>query len=544
MPRQLGLNLKKKLLLAFSIMTLLVLFTGASGHLSTKQITSNLQTLYDDRFDHIIELSEMIREMAQLRALAYQLARADQATDQRRLQEDIGHGIQRIQVLIDLCDDHCVRTGNLAAFIPVQQGWLAFHASLQPFLTLSSFAVDHDLHQALHTLEQHYEALDQAAWQMAMGQDRLGRQLYQDSMAAADRAAVISVALLLIAIISSAGLALLMSNHLGTPIRQLVKRLEQMGQGDLSQPLAPHLQQRGDEIGLLAMGIETTRRDLSRLVSNLLQVTAQLTTSTQTLQKICDENATQVQQQREETDQVAAAMEQMTLSASEVATSAARASAEANAAEQEVEQGQAQMTYLDASIHTLNHAIDTASQSIGRVSNNAASIETALQVINDIAEQTNLLALNAAIESARAGEAGRGFAVVADEVRSLSQRTQDSTRRIEDVIRDLQASVTESVNTMTQGYQQVQDVIQQANTARNRLSTISHSMIRLDEASTLIASATHQQSSTTLQVGESVTNIRQVTEQSQVIAEQINHTSMQLSQLSQTLKQDASHFKL
>ena len=544
MPPKLGLNLKKKLLLAFSAITLLVFLTGISGHFSTKQITSNLQTLYDDRFDHIIELSEMIREMAQVRALAYQLAITDQATEQNRLQEDIEHGIQRIKVLIELCDDHCVRTGNLAAFEPVQQGWLAFHRSLKPFLSKPEANISSELSQTLRTLERDYEILDKAAWQMAMGQDRLGRELYHDSMAAADRAAFISALLLLVSVISSAGLAVLMSNHLAKPIRQLVKRLQLMGQGDLSQPLATNLQQRGDEIGLLATGIETTRQDLSRLVNNLLQVTAQLTNSTQTLQKICDENATQVQQQREETDQVAAAMEQMALSASEVATSAARTSSEAHATEQVVEQGQTQMTHLDTSIHALNHAIDTANQSIGRVSDNAVSIESALQVINEIAEQTNLLALNAAIESARAGEAGRGFAVVADEVRSLSQRTQESTRTIEEVIRDLQASVSESVKTMTSGQQQAQEVIQQTDTARTRLGKISNSMTLLDEASALIASATQQQSSATLQVGQSVTNIREITEQSQVIAEQIKQTSLQLTQLSQTLKQDASHFKL
>lgn len=539
-----NLNFKKKLLISFSMMALLVLLTGLSGHYATRQITGNLQTLYDDRFDHIIELSEMIREMAQLRAVAYRLAITGDPQVQTRLQQEIQHGIQRIQVLIGLCDDHCVRTGNLAAFAPVQQGWEAFSASFEPFLIELHQTSPTYFNHLLPALERSYEALDTAAWNMAMGQDRLGRQLYQHSMDAADRAALVSLILLLTSILGTTGLAYAMSRHLGNPMRQLAKNLQQIGQGNLSHSIAPQLQKRSDEIGLLATGIETTRQDLSHLVKNILQVTTQLSESTHALQQVCGENTVQMQQQRHDTDQVAAAMEQMMHSVEEVASSALRAADAARSTDQEAEQGQQKIAQLDTSLHTLNTAIQEASQVISRVSKNTNSIESALKVIDEIAEQTNLLALNAAIESARAGEAGRGFAVVADEVRNLSKRTQDSTRQIERVIRDLQVSVSESVHTMESGYQQALQVIQQAEATRSSLSIISTSVAQLDDVNAQIASATQQQSSATLQVGQNIASIRTVTEHSGVIADQINQTSLQLAQLSETLRKDASHFKL
>ncbi len=128
------------------------------------------------------------------------------------------------------------------------------------------------------------------------------------------------------------------------------------------------------------------------------------------------------------------------------------------------------------------HAQQTNEQIKG-LAEAAQRIGDVVSLINDIASQTNLLALNATIEAARAGEAGKGFAVVASEVKNLATQTAKATEDISTKIAEMQSATNASVEA---------------------IQTITHTIGRISEINTTVASAVQEQGSATQEIARNV----------------------------------------
>jgi methyl-accepting chemotaxis protein len=296
--------------------------------------------------------------------------------------------------------------------------------------------------------------------------------------------------------------------------KMLLQRLKRIGdvanaisQNDVSMRCGL---QSADFIGDMAHSFNLMAANLREMIQRISEVSVHLNSASADM--IVETQATQrgVERQKQETQNVKAAMHNMNaavLTMSNHAQAALQAAADASLATRE---GSDVVKYTAESIGILAHEVEQATAVIKRLEQDSGTIVSVLEVIKDIAEQTNLLALNAAIEAARAGEHGRGFAVVADEVRILASRTQASTKEIELTIVTLQKASREAVGVMNRGREKAHQSVEQANNAGASLQAIEVAVGTINNMNTQISNVSQDQKKQAGMVNQHVEHINDV----------------------------------
>jgi len=271
---------------------------------------------------------------------------------------------------------------------------------------------------------------------------------------------------------------------------------------------------------------------------------AELSSAAEELSLVTGQTREGVSRQREETDQVAAAMNQMSSTVTEVAGHASGAAEAARDADGKSHEGREVVARTIERIDALAGEIERAAGVIHELESESENITRVMDVIRGIAEQTNLLALNAAIEAARAGEQGRGFAVVADEVRTLASRTQESTQEIQQMIERLQSGAGSAVKVMVSAREQARETVDQAGSAGEALSAIAGATASILEMNTQIAAASEEQAKVAEEINRSISRITEVADQAMAGTEQTAQASESLARLASGLQTVVSRFRV
>ena len=344
-----------------------------------------------------------------------------------------------------------------------------------------------------------------------------------------------------LAALATVALAMLLTRSIVRPLSSAVDAAESVAKGDLTRPIETH---GNDEVSRLLKALATMQQNLRETLQGISGSATQLATAADELSAVTVDSTQGLQEQNNEIEQAATAVNQMTAAVEEVARNAVSTSDATRQSSQSAQLGQERVSETASAINALASDVQHTGELVQSLANQSQDIGKVLDVIRAIAEQTNLLALNAAIEAARAGESGRGFAVVADEVRALAYRTQQSTQEIEQMVQGMRSGSSLALDSMQASASRAASTLVLAERAGEALVTITASVHEIHERNLVIASAAEEQAQVAREVDRNLVNIRDLSVRSAAGADQTSASSHELSQLANALQGMVRRFQL
>ena len=287
---------------------------------------------------------------------------------------------------------------------------------------------------------------------------------------------------------------------------------ERVAQGDLSQPIHIHA---NDRTSLMAQ-LQKMQASLADVVSHVRQGAEGVATASAQISQGNHDLSGRTESQASALEQTAASMEQLNSTVTQNADNARTATQLARSASSVAAQG--------------GEAVARVIDTMKGINDSSRQIADIIGVIDSIAFQTNILALNAAVEAARAGEQGRGFAVVASEVRSLAGRSAEAAKEIRTLI-------ATSVSRVEVGAAQVDE-------AGSTMTEVVKSIQQVADLMSEISAASSEQSAGVGQVGEAIVQMDQVTQQNAALVEEMAAAASSLQNQAQELVQTVAVFNL
>lgn len=347
--------------------------------------------------------------------------------------------------------------------------------------------------------------------------------------------------IVLAALVVMMGFGLTLGRSIMSPLQAMRRTVMTIGETlDLTRRVGSR---SNDEIGQTVQAFDTMIEALQRSFNDLARNAEDVGRAAGVLRVNANEFSGSSVAQADAATQMAAGVEEMTVSIDHVAERAEDAAKLSTEAGNRAAEGVAVVQSTIDDLGMIAEEVNSTADSVHNLQQETTRISTVTGVIGDVAAQTNLLALNAAIEAARAGEQGRGFAVVADEVRKLAARTAESAAEITGIVAAIEQGANDVVKRMQQAVHTVQQSASRAEETGVAVQAIRNASTQTVALASEISYAIREQSAASNLIAVQVEKIALMSETNTGTANQTSSQADDLHALAERMLTDISRYR-
>lgn len=355
-------------------------------------------------------------------------------------------------------------------------------------------------------------------------------------------------------ILMSIIVGLLVGRLLSKPLLKVVDAAKMIGTGDFTVQIKVRSK---DEIKILADTLNSTIRDISRLISQIQYFSTSLLGAATTLASVSDQNTLAAKETAIALDELARGAvkqasdaEKSVHSASQLERRFASLLDESNQMKENITNVTSVNQRCITAVFELREKSEITqsfnlriAQTVENLLRHTSDISAMIGAITDVSRQTHLLSLNASIEAARAGQAGKGFSVVAEEIRRLAGDSGKAADNVARILADIEMDNQRALEVL----QELDSIGKQQNLANTEVADSTGKIFeyiksiaeQIDDVFVELNSVGNSKD----EIVDSMNSILSVTAESASMVEEVNSTvDIQASSMTE-LKQKADELK-
>ncbi len=509
------MGFRKKLLIGFSAIMIIMVFLGVFGLYEMKSINNNVKEIYNDTLKGIYYLKDA----------HYNIIKAQRAEKNVLLSKTKDEKMEHTMHLDETYTDGIIKNLNLYMDLMAGEGneaeIEALISKVNDVKKIQSEVIDKSMagseDEALALSQNSAKAFDKIDTMITeLSQHELAEadDTFKNSNSTYNKSFLIFIGIIFFALIAGAFIMSRMAASVIKPLKRSVRFADELSKGNLNSRI--DIRMANDEIGMLVNSLNNTGEKLSEIVSEikkssmgLEESTEQLNIATEESNQVMDEIGVSVGAITDNIEQVVSSIEHISsnlknivINSDEVSKLTQEANTESNTLIESAKKGRSSVDILIHNTKDIEKSTNEVHVTIDDLQVLSGKIDNIITVIKDIAAQTNLLALNASIEAARAGEHGRGFMVVAEEVRKLADGSAVAAADIENTIIEVQNKTNIAVQSITITEKKVIEGNQAALVADTNLTIILDSIAQLAEKIRKISVQSEEQANSAENISE------------------------------------------